>query len=343
MNIKKMACFATLMSIFLLTACGQTNEKELDKLVEESIVSKQLDIESAKDTFQPSASGVSNEAVTVSYKGEDFRKSVFAVGGDKIYICGIKSDGQYFLGCMNKEEDLFYEFSIEIPENMRAFNMTVDNQNRCHILWMSIEKITLDNQCFDRITYEQSYITIMNAKGETETQIDVTPIFMKEQRRPFCFIIDREGNYYFENGKEIVKLLSDGSMVSNIVCPGQIDGIGIGRTGVVYCTYENEDRKDMLGKLDQDVFVSCEVSLPDNNAIYANISPGTDSEALLYNKDGGVYVYDDVSNVIELRISQGDLPIYGEEVVGYGFLEDGRLCLLTQNGETVFYYIPAGM
>ncbi len=343
MSRKNLTYFVVLIVIFLLTGCGQTNEKELDKLVEESIVPEQQDIENEKDTFQPSASEVSNEAVTVFYKGDDFRKSVFAVGGDKIYICGIKSDGQYFWGCMNKEEDSFFEFSVEIPENMRAFNMTVDNQNKCHILWMSIEKVTLDNQSVDRITFEQSFITIINAEGETETQIDVTQIFKKEQTRPFCFSIDREGNYYFENGKEIVKLLSDGSMASNIVCPGWIEGIGIGRTGVVYCTYKNEDGKEMLGKIDQDAFASCNLNLPDNYAIYANISPGTDSEALLYNKDGGVYVYDDVNNVIELRISQSQLPISGEEVVGYGFLHDGRLCLLTQNGETVFYYIPAGM
>lgn len=84
---------------------------------------------------QPDAE-ISCDLSVVPYQGEAFTKSVFAAGGEEIYLCGIKSDGTYFLGCMEEEDDVFREFEVSMDEGMRAFNMAVDAQGNCHILWM---------------------------------------------------------------------------------------------------------------------------------------------------------------------------------------------------------------
>ena len=73
------------------------------------------------------------------------------------------------------------------------------------------------------------------------------------------------------------------------------------------------------------------------------IMSGTDSELLIYDPRTGVYTYNIESNVIENRIYIENLPISGEEVGGYGFLGDGRLCIYgIQEEKFIFYYIPAG-
>ena len=145
----------------------------------------------------------SDKSATIYYAGEAFRKSIFSAGSNMLYIYGIRTDGEYFLGCMQMEEDIFQEFTVEMDEGMRAFNMTVDAQGRCHILWMSVEKYEAGNQTADRITYEKSCITIVDNKGTLEKEIDVTDLFSSGYRRPFCFVVDREGNYYFEQESKI--------------------------------------------------------------------------------------------------------------------------------------------
>lgn len=284
---------------------------------------------------------VSNKSAIVYYAGENFVKSVFAVGSNMLYVCGIKEDEDYFLGGMQKEEDVFQEFTVEMDESMRAFNMAVDEQGRCHILWMSVEKYEEGDQKFDLVTYEKSYITIVDHEGKMKREIDVTELFSSGYKRPFCFVVDREGNYYFENEKEIVQILKDGTQGTVTICDGWIEGIGMGKSGAVYCTYRQEDGERKLGRLEENALRTYEIQLPESDAIYAGIYAGTDSELLIFNKESGVFAFDE--SHMEERVSEAELPIKGTEIVGYGILSDGRICMMQQENEsTIFYYIPVG-
>ena len=55
-------------------------------------------------------------------------------------------------------------------------------------------------------------------------------------------------------------------------------------------------------------------------------------------------MYDTGINSVTQRIKASDLPVSGQDVSGYGFLGDGRLCLLAAgaDGKNIFYYIPPG-
>ncbi len=283
---------------------------------------------------------VSDKSAVVPYSGEEFEKSVFAVGDTMLYVCGIKPDGAYFLGCMQREEDTFQEFTIEMEEGMRAFNMSVDRQGRCHILWMSVEKFEAEGQSVDRITYEKSSITIVDNTGKLEKEIDVTDLFSDGYKRPFCFVADRDGNYYFEHDKELVQIRNDGTPGNVILCDGWIEGIGIGKSGTVYCTYQQENGERRLGRIEEGLLCTIELELPQSKASYAGVYPGTDSELFIFNKESGVFVFD--GGDLETRVAETELPIKGPEIAGYGILLDGRLCIMEQKDGTVFYYVPAG-
>lgn len=170
-------CFLVVFVMGSLVACtGYSRQTMSESLMESENESAEAIPSESKRTDEKDVAladvEVSNKSAIVYYAGENFVKSVFAVGSNMLYVCGIKADESYFLGCMQKEEDVFQEFTVEMDECMRAFNIVVDGQGRCHILWMSVEKYEAGDQSVDRITYEKSSITIVDNKGKLEREID---------------------------------------------------------------------------------------------------------------------------------------------------------------------------
>ena len=344
MNKVTIRLFITAIVTVSLTGCADSNlqeESPMTDTIEKVEVMPPGNKEVEEESLPNTVAEVSDKELTVFYEGEDFVKSVFTAGGTMLYVCGIKPNGNFFLGYMQKEEDIFHEFDVDIDEGMRAFNMVIDKQNCCHVLWMSVEKYVLNEQSFDRITYEKSYITIIDSEGKVKKEIDVSDVFSSEQRRPFCFIVDEEGNYYFENDKNLVQILSSGTPGQVTACDGRIEGIGIGKSGDIYCIYQKESGEKELARREESSIFPCDAEIPKADAIYAGIYAGTDSELLLFNKDSGIFAYD--GKEVEVRVPGTELPVSGSMINGYGILSDGRLCIMTQEEEnTFFYYIPSG-
>lgn len=196
--------------------------------------------ESREEIPAAASAEVSDREVTVSYAGEAFIKSLFAAGGEMLWLYGVKDDGNFFLGYMGQEGDVFQETEVSPGADMRAFNMVVDRQGRCHILWMGVQKETVEGREFDRLTFDRSCITIVDSSGKMEKEIQVSDVFSEEQGRPFCFVVDEAGNYYFEDGMQLVQILPDGTQGGTFSCAGPICGIGIGKSGSIYCSSERE-------------------------------------------------------------------------------------------------------
>lgn len=341
--MRKSTIFLGIMIVIgmFFTACGSRDDQNMQEgyfLQAEDYSVK--DTETAQSTTVEQVE-VSNQSTTVVYTGEEFTKSIFAVGNTVMYLYGIDKSGNYFLGSMHREEDSFHKFSVDMGENMRAFNMTVDEQERCHILWMSVEKVTIGDQTLDQITYDRSVITIVDGSGNIEETIDVSDIFAQGYRRPFCFVVDREGTYFWENEAEIISIKKDGTLGAVISCDGLVEGIGVGKSGTVYCTYEDNNQECGLGMIKDNVFHSCEVQFPLSDALYADIYAGTDSELLIFNAKSGIFAWNGDS--VEERLGISELPVAEGEITSRGILADGRLCIMDQSGgSTVFYYIPVG-
>ncbi len=277
----------------------------------------------------------------VHYTGEQFAKSVFCAAQDIIYIVGQREDKSFFLGCMEADSNELRVLDVEIPEDMRAFEMCIDENGDVHILLMSVKEIALDNDYVTEMTFEKSYIWVVDREGNVYKEIDVSDIFASECVRPFCFVVDENGNYYIEKRAEILKINEAGTIATRIACDGEVVSMGFGKSGSLYCNYMNEDGKEYLGKLEQDTFAACDIILPEAQASYGYIVQGTDSELILYNRENGLYTYDEATNNIELIMGADKMPIFGEDISGYGVLRDVRICLMTQkNNETIFYYVP---
>lgn len=326
-----------------LSACGTPQSENVENKISIATDIQMDHDETGEVVLEETSYEVSDKQLTIEYKGQSFEKSVFAVGGNSIYICGRTPEGEYFVGGMEKEADELNIFPINFLDGMRIFNMTVDTEEKCHILWMSVESIEIEGEQLDAITFEKSLITILDSNGKEEKTIDVSDVFAMEQCRPQNLVVDKEENYYFMNQNEIVRFDREGKIDLRIPCDGYLEGIGCGKSGIIYCTYSNDYGEILLGYIDKDQLQSCEVILPEADAYYANLSAGTDTELLLYNLMGGIYVYDNKEKSLEQRVAIDKMPLPGEDVGGYGFLGDGRLCLISQVSEqTNFYYVPAG-
>lgn len=288
---------------------------------------------------------VSGQEAEIVYAGGEFTKSVFSAGGGMLYVYGIKDDGAFFLGNMKAEENSFREIPLSMPEDMRVMNMYTDEWGNCHTLWLKVEESKIEGQNVNRMSFEEGYIVKIGKEGQTEFTLDISEALLENQNYFYCFAADREGNYYFENNRqcEIIKLGPDGKLERRIPCEGSIETVGIGRSGAVYCIYAGEDGTKLLGRVEEDSVSADGVELPKNQALYSEIDVGTDTELLIYNKSGGVYVYSPGEKEARQRIKSSDLPVREQEVGGYGFVGDGRLCLQGQkDGKMTFYYIPAG-
>lgn len=342
--------------LLMTTACGNNGQGEAQNTQTYiGIEDTQSPVYEASDAEPPVSYEVSDVEAVVCYEGEDFRKSVFATGGDMLYIYGIKPEGSYFFGGMEEEEAQFQEFAVEMADDMRIAYMTVDNTGSCHMLWISVETTVVNGATQNRRTYERAYITVMDKSGELKAKIDVSELFGTGEIRPnyFCFAVDNRGNYYIEAGREIIKLRADGSVDTHIPCAGAVQAVGCGKSGEIYCIYTGEGGEEIIGRVEQNSgaaqnseaaqVVSCEATLPSADALYLYLASGTDTELLFYNKAGGAYTYNAETGTVEQRIWGEDLPVSGMNVSGYGFLGDGRLCLLiTENEKQVFYYVPCG-
>ncbi|MCD8130187.1 MAG: hypothetical protein LUE16_02730 [Lachnospiraceae bacterium] len=318
-----------------------SNEEEQGSTAEVVIEDGSADSESADSPDGDSADEggeSSGEDAAIVYAGEAFTKSVFAAGGNSLYVCGIR-DGEYFFGYMEQEGDRFEEFSLDMDENMRAFNMYVDEENQCHILWFSTESVTVNGQELESIDYEKSCITVIDGAGNILKNIDTTEFFREEQMRPNSFVADRKGNYWFEDGAQLVSLSPEGELNEKVDCPGTVENVGIGAGGLIYAIYHEEGSRYLGNILDDGAFYR-EDQLPDVNSNYSYMAPGTKGvDLLIYHQSEGVYGYD--RNTRKQVVKAEVLPITGEDVSGYGFLADGRLCLMSSgtDGTIMFYYI----
>lgn len=343
---KYIASMVSMIVVALLSGCGdmqQREEKMWEISAEEMSASKeQPSVQSGmKEVGKTKEVTVCDREATILYAGDQFTKSVFAVGADMLYVCGRKENGSTFWGRMQQEEDTFQEFVVNMEAGMRPFDMAVDERGNCHILWMSVESVEMNGESLDMINYEKSCITVVNPKGEADNRIDVSEVFSTIEKRPFCFAVDREGNYYVEKEKNVIKITKDGSMSENVVCDGWVEGIGVGKSGVVYCIYSDTSGCAKLARFDAGKPIVCEVQLPKTAAVYAGVYAGTDTELLLINKDSGIYACDE--ETVKQRVSVKEMPVSGEKMTAYGVLADGRACLMGQeNQQTTFYYIAAG-
>lgn len=347
---------AVCVMIMMLTGCGKSEQMpgEAGKPVEEGVnvpadsdsegesqgmTNADADADSVKHE-ETRVYEISEEELTVTYEGEKFTTMTMGVGGDWIYVSARNPEtNEAFLGRIEKGQATLEKITLEGMENMRAFRISVDPSGVCHVLWMGMKETKENGQIISQMDMSRACITSINQDGSLKEKIDISEMMAEKKVVPYHFAADKEGNFYLDSRNTIIKIGDGGQAITVIECEGTVECIGVGRSGEVYCTYYADDEMTYLGKVEGDKVVKCDAELPQLSAKFAVMTAGVNTELLLYNRVGGVYVYDG-STQIQEYIAGDDLPVSGEGVVGCGFMNDGRLCLAAQKEGLTFYYIP---
>lgn len=353
-NYKKVVILyiLTVMLVFV-SSCGNKETENLsnDKTeagIEKTSVSEELENEAEtqpeEEMREAAPEAGSNQTVAVRY-GEAFSECVLSMSGDILYNYGSASEeNSFYIAEMPEEGQPLSWNCIELPDHMAIRKMTTDYQGKFHILVMEVEKIIRNGYELNVPTYEVSYIWMVNREGEVERKLDVSDIFAREQRSPTCFITDLDGNYYFDKEGDILKLDPDSGVTMRWSFDSyMIEAIGCGKSGKIYCIYEDHQGADILEQLEENGITGICISLPNYGCKYCCMVAGIDAELLIFNLEGGVSAYADGADTVEQRISKEDMPVSGEEAYVHRILSDGRLWIRVYDKETkgcTFYYIP---
>lgn len=287
---------------------------------------------------------LSDEKATVEYAGDLFMSSYRAMGADSIYLTGYyeeptgtPANSDYFVGRLEIEDSEIREFSLDLPKDMFVLRACVDVRGRCHLLFTQKE----DN----KVTYENMKILVVNQKGETEQRIDLSeyPEYEKMKTLWYWMVADGRGNYYLGNPAKLLTLDTDTGKVWLYQPEDEsVEGLGIGKSGTVYGVFEDENREAYLGEIHtaEDTVVRC-VELPESSSrvSFSIVQPGVSTELLLADKGAGIWRYD--GQEITLAIPMKDIMVSGQDILGMGFLADGRCCIMSYEDDNYrFYYVP---
>ena len=347
---------AVCVMIIMITGCGKQNQVPGDtgKPVEEGVNVPSDSVSEGEKQGQSNADSdtgfieqeetvvyeISEEKLIVTYEGEKYTTMTMGVGGDWIYVSGRAAEtDEAFLGRIAKGQATLEKITLEGMESMRAFRISVEQSGVCHVLWMGMKETKENGQIISQMDMSRACITSINQDGSLKEKIDISDMMAEKKVVPYHFVADKEGNFYLDSRNTIIKIGDGGQAITVIECDGTVECLGVGRSGVVYCTYYAEDGITYLGKVEGDKVAKCEAELPQLNAKFAVMAAGVNTELLLYNRVGGAYAFDGKAQVQE-SITNDKLPASGESVLGSGFMNDGRLCLAAQKEGLTFYYIP---
>ena len=321
-----------IMVVLLMLSGCRKSDTLLEQDDRSSYIEKQTGSSNeGNDDKSKASSGIKEDETEIetSYviQGEPFRKSVFTAGSDGVYLCGIDTIGQYFLGHVLNEEQQLRRFSCKIPDGMRVVSIVCDHTGNAHVLLMSTSKTEINGEVLDQLDYKRTEIWNIKSNGDIEEVKDVSkPLSGKINGIPRTFYVDPDGTYYLDAGGDIIILDKDGITTSYHTMGQRVTALGQGKSGKVYVTYFGEDGIERLTCMD---WMDSGIELTGMEIATSKLSAGKENELLLYNKAGGVYALADVeSKEIHQLTGASTFPVSGDDVVGCDLMKDGRLCLL---------------
>lgn len=323
------------------TEARAENAPALEKSEDGTITTN--DAEMPETAFEVS----SNETVIIRH-GIEFLDYGLSAGGGILYTYKyiFEEKGFYIAEMPEEGQPLSWSY-IELPDYMAIKEITTDYHGKCHILLIKREQDMIDGREMYGWTHEVGYIWTINREKKVEKKLDISEIIVKEQRLPTCFVTDLDGNYYFDNKNEIIKINPDGDVMMRWSLDAyEIEALACGKSGKVYCIYENHQGADILEQLKEDGIADICLPLPKYGCKYCCMAAGIDAELLIFNRIGGVFAYIAGDTSLKQRIREKDMPVSGEDILVDVILEDGRLVLTTMNRETeemLYYYMPTAI
>lgn len=320
---KRRALIILFIGIFILSACGQSENIEIDSdnLLTETVnnyVSEETDMKFTEIEAK------AEEIHYYSEDGIDLLRTLHRCVSDGKNIYLVHGEPDLYIMPMGTDEHR--PANIDNTEGLDVCNIALDTYGRIHLLMAG-----QDN--------EEWFIWRLNESYQVDKTIDISAYF-ETKHMPLWFLIDKEGTYYLQwiIDRDGIIVDSEGELKHRFTPESLgtrwIYEAAIGKNGNIYLVYSNSDVKLEIGELDvKECLIKNENLTLDfaGDEIFSAMSGGTDTNLLLFSPYSGVWAYDNEKGIIENRVPLSDIG-FGSDVEFWPltFLPDGRLLLLGQ-------------
>lgn len=269
---------------------------------------------------QPEQEAVlSRERTTAAFDVGSFFELNLAMGGDCVYGFGRRKKGEKtILFQIGAEDGTVRDFEEELEPEISVRAACADNSGNLHML--------LSKQG----NSEWTEILALDKSGQTISRIDVSDVKDEADIFDLCMTIGADGSYYIfymhNEGGSILVLDSNGGRKEHFAIDVRLVGLGTGRSGQVYGMAYGQNGQYLVMLTENGETESCPNGEFQGMPIIINcLYPGVRCELLLGNGAYGAWTYEDGN--LEQVIPVDEMPYKGQDVEGFGFLNDGRLCI----------------
>lgn len=297
---------------------GEEQQENIEEMhsMEQSVL-QQDDGETGRQPGQEAV--LSKERTMAAFDVGSFFELNLVVGDDCVYGFGRRQKGEKsILFQAGAEDGVVRDFDVELEPGVSVRAACVDGSGNMHLLlseggyseWTEILALDKSGQTISRIA----------VSGEEEE----TDIF------GLCMTIGVDGNYYISymnnGGNSILVLDNNGSRKECLTLDVRLVGLGTGRSGRIYGMVYGQDGQYLAMLEENGEMEPCQNGEFQGMPIVIDcLRPGIGCELLLGNGAYGAWAYGDGS--LEQMVTAAEMPYQGQDVEGFGFLNDGRMCI----------------
>lgn len=262
---------------------------------------------------------LSKERTTAAFEVGAFFELNLVVGDDCVYGFGRRQKGEIsILFQAGAEDGAVRDFDVELEPGVSVRAACADSSGNLHML--------LSEGGYS----EWTEILALDKSGQAISRINVSGV--REERDIFglCMAIGADGNYYIScahsGGSSILVVDNNGSRKECFTLDMRLVGLGTGRSGRIYGMVYGQDGQYLAVLAENGEMEPCpNGGLQGMPIIIDCLRPGVGCELLLGNRAYGAWAYEDGS--LEQIVTAEEMPYQGQDVEGFGFLNDGRLCI----------------
>ena len=277
------------------------------------------DVGLSKDHQPEQEAILSTERTTATFDAGSFWEINEVVGGDGIYGFGRRQKGEKsILFQVGAEDGIVRDFEVELEPEISVRAACTDSSGNLYMLLS------------ERGDSEWTDILALDKSGQTISRIDVSDVKEETDVLDLCMTIGTDGSYYIsyrhDEGSSILVVDNNGSRREHFTLDVRLVGLGTGRSGQVYGMVYDQDGQYLAMLTEDGEIEPCPNGEFQGMPIKIScLRPGVQCELLLGNEAYGAWIYEAGSLV--QTVSADEMPFKGQEVWGFGFLNDGRMCI----------------
>ena len=298
---------------------GSMQGEKQQKNKEQSAERLPDDVGLLKDHQPEQEAILSTERTTATFDAGSFWELNEVVGGDGIYGFGRRQKGEKsILFQVGAEDGIVRDFEVELEPEISARAACTDSSGNLHMLLSA------------RGDSEWTEILVLDKSGKTINRIDISDA--KEETDVFnlYMTIGTDGCYYIyymhDRGSSILVVDNNGSRKEYFGLDVRLVGLGTGKSGQIYGMVYDRDGQYLAMLTENGKIEPCPNGEFQGMPIKINcLRPGVRCELLLGNGEYGGWIYE--AGSMEQVVSADEMPFKGQDVAGFGFLNDGRMCI----------------